>query len=116
MPVLTKDMVPGLIKTGASSRSQVPIESQFNRGDCVRAKVMHPRTHTRLPRYVRGRVGTIETDHGVFVTPDSMAHGLGPQPQHLYTVCFRAQELWGEAASAADTVRLDLWASYLERA
>jgi nitrile hydratase len=116
MPVLTKDMVPGLIKTGASSRSQALVESLLKPGDRVRAKVMNPRTHTRLPRYVRGRVGTVEADHGVFVTPDTMAHKLGPQPQHLYTVCFRAKELWGEAASGADTVRLDLWASYLERA
>ena len=29
---------------------------------------------------------------------------------------FRAQELWGEAADARDSICLDLWEPYLERA
>jgi nitrile hydratase len=32
----------------------------FKAGDRVRAKTMHPATHTRLPRYARGRSGVIE--------------------------------------------------------
>jgi len=36
-------------------------------------------SHTRLPRYARGKFGIIERDHGVFVFPDSNAQGLGGQ-------------------------------------
>ena len=55
-------------------------------------------------------------DRGVFVFPDTNAHQQGENPQHLYSVRFTARELWGEQAPPRDTVHLDLWDSYLERA
>ena len=85
-------------------------------GDRVRARNLHPTGHTRLPRYARGRVGVIERSHGAHVFPDVHAHGGGESPHPLYTVRFTARELWGEAAPAADSVSLDLWEPYLERA
>ncbi len=91
-------------------------KAAFAVGDRVRARVMSPTGHTRLPRYVRGRFGVIERLHGAHVFPDSHAHGLGEDPHHLYSVRFEARELWGEDASARDSVRLDLWEPYLERA
>ena len=77
---------------------------------------MHPVGHTRLPRYVRGRLGTVHRDHGVFVFPDTNALFLGEQPQHVYSVCFEAPELWGEQAAPKDSVYVDLWDDYLEPA
>jgi hypothetical protein len=50
------------------------------------------------------------------VFPDTNAHFLGEQPQHLYSVRFAARELWGDEASARDSVYIDLWDSYLEHA
>ena len=38
------------------------------------------------------------------------------RPQHVYSVRFEAQELWGERAAAGDTVYVDLWEDYLEPA
>src|SRR5205823_9216565 len=60
----------------------------FKVGDAVRAKNMHPTTHTRLPRYARGRLGAIERVHGCQVFPDSSALGAGDDPQWLYTLVF----------------------------
>lgn len=77
-------------------------------------KNINPTTHTRLPRYVRGNIGRIETDHGVFITPDTAAHGLGEHPQHVYSVSFTALELWG--TPRPDNVYIDLWDDYLEEA
>jgi nitrile hydratase subunit beta len=54
--------------------------------------------------------------HGAHVFPDTNALFQGENPQPLYTVKFRALDLWGEAASARDTVCIDLWEDYLERA
>ena len=54
----------------------------------MRAKNIHPATHTRLPRYVRGHVGVVERDHGCHVFPDSAAIEAGENPQWLYTVVF----------------------------
>lgn len=86
----------------------------FAPGDRVRTKNLHPRTHTRLPRYARGKVGTVELVHGCHVFPDSNAQRLGEDPQWLYTVRFSARELWGDADAAA--VSIDAFEPYLERA
>jgi nitrile hydratase beta subunit len=88
----------------------------FAEGEAVRARNLNPHGHTRLPRYVRGRRGVVVARHGAHVFPDSHAHGQGEDPQPLYTVRFTARELWGEAANPRDSVCLDLWEPYLERA
>jgi nitrile hydratase len=41
---------------------------------------------------------------------------LGGRAQQVYTVRFAARELWGQQASARDSVYVDLWEDYLERA
>ena len=87
---------------------------RFAAGDTVRTRNLQPAGHTRLPAYARNRTGTVEAARGAFVLPDTNAHGQGEQPGHLYTVSFTARELWGEDATAGDTVCLDLWESYLD--
>jgi nitrile hydratase len=82
----------------------------------VRARVINPTGHTRLPRYARGKIGTIHLDHGVYVFPDTNAHFKGESPQHVYSVRFGARELWGEQANPQDAVYLDMWDDYLEPA
>jgi nitrile hydratase len=111
--------VAGLAATAhrpSYARPEADVKARFQIGDRVRALKINPTGHTRLPRYARGREGVIDRHHGVFVFPDTNAHFQGEHPQHLYSVRFRAQELWGESASPRDSVYLDLWDSYLERA
>jgi nitrile hydratase len=88
-------------------------EPVFQVGDRVTTRNTHPRGHTRLPRYARGKHGVVKAVHGAYVFPDTNALGLGEQPQPLYTVLFRAQELWADSAEPNSTVCLDLWESYL---
>ena len=78
--------------------------------------MINPSGHTRLPRYARGKRGCIEAVRGVFVFPDTHAHGQGEQPCWLYTVRFAARELWGEAADAAASVTIDAFEPYLDPA
>jgi nitrile hydratase len=106
--------VPKMIAGGWPSSSSAPAVARFHVGERVRARNLNPAGHTREPRYVRGKPGTITRDHGVFVFNDSRVQGLGPKPQHLYSVRFGARDLWGEAASALDSVHLDLWDDHLE--
>jgi len=50
------------------------------------------------------------------VFPDTNAHGLGEQPQHLYNVRFAGAELWGAAAEPGTSLHIDLFEPYLEPA
>ena len=87
---------------------------RFAPGEPVVTRSFHPHGHTRLPRYARGKRGAIARFHGIHVFPDTNAHGLGEQPQPLYSVRFGARELWGESAEPNQHVYVDLWESYLE--
>jgi nitrile hydratase subunit beta len=89
--------------------------AKFKVGDRVRAKNMHPLTHTRLPRYTRGHVGAIERILGCQVFPDSAAMELGESPQWLYNVVFDGTELWGPDADPTVKVSIDAFEPYLER-
>jgi nitrile hydratase len=115
-PALTADKVPTLVAHGTPATRNVPVAPQFQVGQRVRARNINPLGHTRLPRYARGRFGTVERDRGVFVFPDTNAEFLGEKPQHLYSVRFTARELWGEQSSPRDSVNVDLWDDYLEPA
>jgi nitrile hydratase len=88
--------------------------ARFKAGDRVRARNMHPKTHTRLPRYVRGHVGVIARVDGCHVFPDSNAIGRGDDPHWLYTVRFDGRELWGENADPTASVSLAAWEPYLD--
>jgi nitrile hydratase subunit beta len=88
--------------------------ARFKPGDRVRARNINPRTHTRLPRYVRGHLGIVERLQGCHVFPDAAATGEGEQPQWLYTVCFGARELWGDNADPTVTVSVEAFEPYLE--
>jgi nitrile hydratase len=88
---------------------------RFAAGDRVRAINRHPSGHTREPRYVRGRVGTIHEHYGAHVFPDRSADGVR-EGRHLYSVRFEATELWGDSAIPAGAVYVDLWEDYLEPA
>jgi len=90
------------------------VAAKFAVGDRVRVANRHPKTHTRMPRYCRGKLGVIQLDHGTYVFPDTHALGLGPKPQHCYSVRFGAEELWGRPGR--DSVSIDLWDDYLEKA
>jgi nitrile hydratase beta subunit len=96
-----KDVAGVIARGGPCDRDPHSIKPSFAPGDLVRARVMNPPGHTRLPRYARGKAGRIEAVQGFFVFPDTSAHGLGEQPQWLYSLVFSATELWGRDGDAS---------------
>lgn len=115
-PALTVEQVPAAALNRVIPSSHDPaIEPRFHVGQRVRARNINPAGHTRLPRYARGKTGYVDRDHGVHIFPDTSAHGLGEKRQHVYSVKFAARELWGDQASARDSVYIDLWDDHLER-
>ena len=89
--------------------------ARFKPGDRVRTVNIHPQGHTRLPRYARDKVGTVELIHGCHAYPDSVASGRGDDPQWLYTVVFDGREIWG-AGRRPDLEDLDRRLRALSRA
>src|SRR5262249_8043862 len=73
---MTKDELDGAFTRGSFGRS-APRQARFTPGDRVRTKNINPSTHTRLPRYARGRIGLVEAVRGCHVFPDSAATGRG---------------------------------------
>ena len=90
-----------------------PGPARFKTGDSVRTRNINPPTHTRLPRYARGKVGTVEAVRGCHVFPDSAAIGAGDNPQWLYAVVFSARELWGDEADPSISVSIEAFEPYL---
>jgi nitrile hydratase len=99
-----------------SARLDVAIPPQFSLGATVRVRNLHPPGHTRLPRYVRGKQGTVSRYYGIYDFQDAVPAGVNASPQPLYAVRFDGRELWGEAAEANHVVYLDMWESYLQPA
>lgn len=112
--VITGGEVPAVLAEGGPADRPAVTPARFGVGDEVLTRLMHPAGHTRLPRYARGKRGFVERTHGVFVFPDSNAHGEGENPQWLYTVRFSGPELWGEEADPTLVVSVDAWEGYLE--
>jgi len=88
--------------------------ARFKAGDRVRTRNLNPATHTRLPRYARGRVGTVECVRGCHVFPDTVAIGKGENPQWLYTLRFEGRELWGDDCEPNLKVSIEAFEPYLE--
>ena len=118
-PVPTKKPKASAEQVARSLASGTPYEraprapALFKVGDRVRTINAHPSTHTRLPRYARDKQGVIDAVHGVFVFPDTNAHGKGEDPQWCYTVRFSGLELWGEGADPTLEVCVDCWEPYV---
>jgi len=116
--VIAADQVDAAMARGTSAERPVRAPARFEVGQRVRARQMHPTGHTRLPRYVRGHIGTVQAVRGVHVLPDRhTAHpptSEAEQGEWLYTVVFDARDLWGAQADPTVRVSVDAWEPYLE--
>ncbi len=98
-------------------RHEEKISPRFAVGDIVRIKNWQPPGHTRLPAYLRSKVGTIEiVNNQAWIFPDTRAHEKGENLQAVYNVSFEAGEVWGEFAEPNSTINVDLSEFYLEKA
>jgi nitrile hydratase subunit beta len=113
-PIAPSEVTPAIRRGGPTEREPTA-PAMFAIGEKVRMKNIHPPTHTRLPQYVRGHLGTIELNHGCHVFADLHSLGAGENPQWLYTIRFDGPELWGKDADPTSSVSVDAWESYLER-
>lgn len=106
---------PQMPSGGAGNLRSRDIPPVFAVGDRVRVADLHRTGHTRLPRYVGRRTGTVTALRPCQVFPDTAAHFTGEDPQHCYTVEFDSRDLWGPGAESF-RLSIDLYEPYLERA
>jgi nitrile hydratase len=100
----------------AEKPSPPKVRPRFAVGDPVVTRKINPAGHTRLPRYARGKRGTIASVKGPYLLPDTNAHQLSQDWQPVYAVRFDARELWGDQAAPNTSVCVDVWESHLEPA
>src|SRR5258708_40352182 len=99
---------PDMGSGGPGNLRSLDTPPAFAIGDAVRTRDVDPVGHTRLPRYVRRRTGTVTAIQPAQVFPDSAAHFLGEDPQHVYSVEFGSAGLWGPGAEPVSLI-IDLF-------
>lgn len=108
------DFVNAVSPGGAPAMRPIDKGPQFKVGDVVRMSTDVPFGHSRIAGYLRGKVGSVISHHGSFIYPDSAGNGLGEDPQHVYTLQFDAEELWGEKYAEPNvTTTFDAFEPYL---
>jgi nitrile hydratase subunit beta len=114
-PPIPEPARPDYAPTAEGSLRTVDTAPAFTVGDRVHAKDISPSGHTRLPGYIQGHIGVVELIQPAAVLPDTNAHFLGENPQHVYSVRFDSRELWGSGAEPF-ALTVELYESYLETA
>ncbi|HZA12456.1 nitrile hydratase subunit beta [Mycobacterium sp.] len=113
IPAIDEQVLEYLHK-GDSPRRDVA-HAKFAVGDKVRITNVPAGAHTRLPGYLRARIGTVqrvfEGDYAYF---RHTGDGIG-DPMPIYIVEFPPAELWGERAEPGpETIYAELFEAYLE--
>jgi nitrile hydratase subunit beta len=108
------DQVIAYLRNGNSLRRD-GTHPKFAVGDKVRITNVPAGAHTRLPGYLRSRVGTVErVFEGDYAYYCDTGDGIG-DPMPVYIVEFTPTELWGPRAEpGAHTLYAELYEAYLE--
>lgn len=114
-PPAPEPQKPDYKPTAAGSIRQIEDPPKFSVGDRVRTRDLQPTGHTRLARYTRRRTGVVRALRPAQVLPDTNAHFLGENAQHVYNVSFESSELWGPD-SERFVLNIDMYEDYLEAA
>lgn len=113
LSAVTPEKLDQILATGAPTMLKESARPAYIPGDKVVVINNNPRTHTRAPRYIRGRIGEIISHHGSHIFADEHSASGSKVAEHLYGVRFEASELWGESESHKCAVFLDLFEPYL---
>jgi hypothetical protein len=92
------------------------VNARFKQGERVRVRDWYPPGHVRTPYYIRGKSGTIERICGVFNNPEHLAYAKADDPKPLYRVRFQQTDVWGSSAMGGDTVDIEIYEHWLEKA
>lgn len=103
------------LRDGDSARRDTDRRPRFAAGQTVTVKDVAPAEHTRLPGYLRGKNGIVETVYdGCYTYSVSTGlDGLGT-PMPVYLIRFDSRDIWGGLSEAKSLVYVSLYETYLE--
>jgi nitrile hydratase len=111
-----REQVVRYLNHGDSGLRELGAAPRFAVGDVVQVADPEAADHTRLPGFLRNKIGRVtEVYAGAFeyfvdTGPDGLAG-----PQHVYCVSFDAADIWGKEKSEPNTViYADLFDAYLK--
>jgi hypothetical protein len=94
-------------------------EPVFSRGDRVRILMRSPVGHYRMPIYLRGKIGSVES----IIDPpglDNEEEGYGRNAggkRHYYRLAIPLTEIWADyLSSLRDSIRVEVFETWLEKA
>jgi nitrile hydratase len=92
------------------------VAGRFRIGDRVRVDGRAHDGHHRTPWYIKGKLGTVVTDHDAWLNPETRAYGESGLPKvPLYRVRFDQRDLWdGYAGPPGDSLIVDVFEHWLE--
>jgi hypothetical protein len=114
--VLKGEDVATVLRRGFPYEREAQAPAKFSVGDTVRTIVMHPHHHTRLPRYARGKLGTIERVSGCHVFPDTGAQGCRRRRNGSTPLSSPVPSSGAARPIRPRRVSIEAWESYLEPA
>jgi hypothetical protein len=96
---------------------------RFALGQRVTVREIKTEGHTHIPLYIRGKIGVVTSDRGLFVFPDAVGredveghdhthdhdHEGADSLQHVFCIRFSATDIWGESAGAGHDLNFNLW-------
>lgn len=111
------DQVIDYLRRGDPAIREVADPPKFSAGQTVKVKDVPTTDHTRLPGYLRDRIGIIDKVYeGAYAYLCSTGtDGLG-EPMYVYSVKFDPKDIWGEMAESKSWVYADLFEVYVEAA
>jgi nitrile hydratase subunit beta len=115
-PAIDQRIITYLVE-GDSPKREATIKPRFSVGDKVVVKNVPTIEHTRLPGYLRNRMGIIETVYpGNYTYLTSTGpDGIG-SAMPVYDVRFNAEDLWQGNTERNVTIYADLYEAYLDKA
>ncbi|MBY2994171.1 nitrile hydratase subunit beta [Rhizobium leguminosarum] len=109
------DRVVQYLVEGDSPKREAEVPFDFTVGDLVSIRNVPSVEHTRLPGFLRGKTGTVETVYdGAYVyLCDTGTDGIGAA-MPVYCIRFEPEELWPTNAETNFSLYADLYAHYVE--
>ncbi|CAO3424630.1 nitrile hydratase subunit beta [Azospirillum endophyticum] len=115
-PAITERVVEYFYR-GDNPYRDVVANPRFKVGDTVLVKDMPPAAHTRLPGYLRNKVGVVDVVYtGAYLYADSVPTDGISTAQPVYLIKFRTRDLWSDIPDSEDVLYNDCFEAYLDAA